>query len=336
MADKIRRIEEKDFLEVSALYNGRKSVKELKWLFTNPGDSTIYNAFVAENNKNEIIGVIGYVLSIYSQNIFELSGSIPISWKLHSEYKGMAGVLLFKKVMNLGDFGITIAGSETAKDLYKLFKYKYISKIDQYYKILDLKGSYRSLHRKSILKTVGMFAYLSPSYFKNPKHSVDDIYFKRYDGSNFIEEQSSKNLFKKKITKNYIDWLLDCPLVKTYAFTIKKDKLNLGTCVLYIKEKDGVKKGRIVHLPYLGSDIKIWESVIDKCIYYLKENGCCIVNASAHNTMNKKGYLSSGFVNIKKHYKPLYIKDPKNSLDHIDLNNWYLQYSEGDKAYRSF
>lgn len=338
MADKIRRIEERDLLEVSALYNGRKSVEELKWLFTNPDDSTIYNAFVAEDNKNQIIGVIGYVVSVYSQNSFELSGSIPISWKLHSEYKGIAGVLLFKKVMGLGDFGITIAGSETAKDLYKLFKYKYLSNIDQYYKILELKDSYKSLHRKSFIKTLGMFACLLPSYFNTlkRKQSEDNIGLIKYNGSNFAEDIENTSVFKKKINKNYLDWLLDCPLVKSDAFVIKRGDKNLGVCILYIKEEGNIKKGRIVHLPYLGNDVKIWESVIDRCIYYLKENGCCIVNASAHNTINKKGYLSSGFVNIKKHYKPLYIKDPKKSLDHIDLNNWHLQYSEGDKAYRSF
>jgi len=118
MAEIIRRIEEKDFKAVSALYNGRKSVEELIWLFTNPEDSNSYNAFVAEDKENEIIGVCGYVQSTYFDNKINKSGVIPISWKISSDYKGMAGVLLFKKIISLGDFGITIAGSDTAQNLY--------------------------------------------------------------------------------------------------------------------------------------------------------------------------------------------------------------------------
>lgn len=334
----VRRIEEYDFEAVSLLYNGKKSKKELKWLFANPDESNFYNAFVATNNKNQIIGVIGFVKSNYTQNNTQYLGTIPISWKILENYKGMAGVLLFKKVMKLGDFGITIAGSETAKDLYKLFKYKYFSSIDQYYKILNPQKAFKSLHRKNFLKTLGMFTYLLPSYFYKSKINKfdNDIKLIKYNDSNFSEELENTSVFKKKINKNYIDWLLDCPVLKTYAFTIKKENKFLGTAVLYIKGNHKVKKGRITYLPYLGEDIKVWSSVIKKCIAFLKDQNCCIVDCVAHNNMHHDAYIKSGFINIKKHSKPLYIKDSNHLLKNVDVKNWYLQYSEGDKAYRSF
>lgn len=338
MTEIIRRIEEKDFKAVSALYNGRKSVEELQWLFTNPADPSIYNAFVAIKDQNKLIGVIGYVKSIYTQNNLQYSGTIPISWKLESNYKGMAGVLLFKKVLNLGDFGITIEGSKTAIDLYALFKYKYVSEIQQNYKILDLKKAFKSLHRNNFIKTIGMFGYLLPSYFINSKKKTlyNDIELIKYDGSNYPESMEYNSVFKKEINKNYYDWLLNCPVLKTQGFIIKKGGVFFGTVVLYIKEEENIKKGRIIHLPYLGNDIKIWKSVIGKCITYLKDQNCCIVDSLAHNDMNSESYIQSGFINIKKHSKPLYIKDPNHLLNTIDLNNWFLQYSEGDKGYRNF
>ena len=337
MAEIIRRIEDTDFEAVSAFYNGRKSIEELKWLFTNPDDPGVYNAFVA-TKESKIVGVIGYVLSDYVQDKRIFSGTIPISWKIESHYKGMAGVLLFKKVMNLGEFGITIAGSETAKDLYTLFKYKYVSNIEHFYKILNLKNTYKSLHRKNFIKTLGMFGYLLPSYFSNSKDSAlyKDIELIKYDGSNYVEDVKYDSVLKKQTNKNYIDWLLACPILKPHAFIIKKENEFLGTGVLYIKEEKNIRKGRIVHLPYLGEDLKIWESVIEKCIAFLKEEGCCIIESVAHNRINQEAYKKTGFINIQKHSKPLYIKDSKELLRKVDLKNWFLQYSEGDKSYRSF
>lgn len=339
MAEKIRRIEDGDFQAVSALYNGRKSVEELQWLFTNPDDQSIYNAFVAIDKENQVIGVIGYVLSDYNHGGNKrIKGVIPISWKLLPDYKGMAGVMLFKKILALGKFGLTIAGSETAQDLYKLFKFKYVSDIDHYYKILNAPNALKSLHRKSIVKTLGMFGFLLPSYFKKSKTRLlnGNIKLIPYDGVHYMQETAYDDIFKKTISKNYIDWLLHCPILKTYAFNIQYKNKNLGTCVMYISGKGKNSKGRIVHLPYLENDIIIWESVINKCSNFLRQEGCCMVSGLAHNKENQIAYQKAGFIKIKKHSKPLFIKDSQSVLDDIDLNNWFLQFSEGDKAYRSF
>jgi hypothetical protein len=112
------------------------------------------------------------------------------------------------------------------------------------------------------------------------------------------------------------------------------DSQYYGICVLYIKNINGINRGRIVHLPYLGNNETLWESVIEKCITFFKKEKCCIVTALAHNSINQLGYIKSGFIRIKKHRKPLFIKDTNQKLSSFHVDNWFLQFSEGDKAYR--
>ena len=337
MAEIIRRIEDNDFQKVSALYNNRKSVEELRWLFKDPDNSIVYNAFVAINNNNQIIGVIGYASSTYKQGIIEVVGVIFMSWIISPDYKGFAGVTLLKKVLEQGDFGIALGGTTTAKNLYPVFKYKHLSNIDVYYKILNFRYFTNSHKRSNLTKRLGINAFLLPSYFKNSSHKslYKDLNLIPYNGNNFVEEKEYDNIFNKKITKNYIDWLLDCPTLKTYAFSIKKGNDYLGICVLYIEKiNNSCNRGRIVHLPFLGFDKKIWVSVIEKCLLFLKRERCCFVSGLAHNDMNHKGFTESGFIKIKNHHTPIYVKDNNHKLNSIDLDNWNMQYSEGDQAYR--
>jgi len=268
----IRRIEDRDFEAVSALYNGRKSVEELKWLYSDPDNSKIYNAFVAVNQKGEIIGEIAYMLSVYSQEDQKINGAIPFNWKIIDNYKGLAGILLFKKVLSLGDFSFAIGGTNEALSLFPLFKLKETLRIHQFYKILDLCKFSRSFKRKNKKKTLGMIGYLLPSFFyKTNKDVYPDLKFIRYTGLNYTKEQNTKNVFRKEITKNYIDWLLACPVAQSYAFTIKKGNINYGVCVLYIKKIKKYNRGRIIHLPFLGDNKSLWNAVISQCIKIFKK-----------------------------------------------------------------
>lgn len=338
MAEIIRRIEEKDFQEVSALYKNRKSIEELKWLYINPENPNIYNAFVAVNSQNKIIGEIAYSLSIYEQGEKKINGVIPINWKVIPNYKGMAGVLLFKKILSLGDFGIAISGSDTAINLYPLFNLKYHSRISHFYKILDIISLLKHYKRKNFIKTYGMIGELLPSYIRpHQKRISNNVEFIPYNGSNYSEEnKANKKVFKKKISKNYIDWLLSCPILKTYGFRIIEDHKSLGICVLYIQKIDKLKFGRIVHLPDLGEDKKLWENVIYRCTDFFKKQNCSLIMGLAHNKMNYTGYKISGYKEIQKHAMPLFIKDRNKILRGINLKDWLIQYSEGDKGYRNF
>ena len=50
--------------------------------------------------------------------------------------------------------------------------------------------------------------------------------------------------------------------------------------------------------------------------------------------MVRTGYKKSGFMKIEKHSKPFYLKTKRNEFLPVDIKDWDLQYSEGDKAYR--
>lgn len=336
MTEIIRRIEERDFEFIASMYNNEKSVPELKWLFTDPDESNKYNAFVAIDETDNLIGVIGYSLAVYTDGIHKLSGVIPMSWKISSDYKGFAGIQLFKKVLSVGDFGIAIAGSDTAIQLYPLFKYRFFSPGYQYYKLLSFKNAFISLKRTNLLKTIGMIGYLSPSRIINFKkeNNYPEIELIPYKAGDFHEDKNHPSLFRKVITENYINWLLNCPKVNAYAFCVKHGNEYLGNCVLYIKKVNNVNRGRIVHLPFLGPDQNLWSSVIQKCIAFFNTKRCCLVTALAHNNMNQAGLSKSGFMKIESHAKPIFIKDSNNKIDPIALQYWFLQYSEGDKAYR--
>lgn len=335
MSELIRRIEDRDFKAVSALYNGRKTVKELKWLYTDPDDRRKYNAFVAENERHEVIGAIAYSLSTYIQGDRKIKGVIPMNWKILEDYKGMAGILLFKKILSFGDFTFVISGSETALNLYSLFKLNKALEIVQFYKILNLYALLKSYKRKNFIKTYGVIGYLLPSYYKNSnkKTLYQDIEFIQYDGKDYLEELNFDGAFKKEISKNYVDWLLSCPVVNSIAFQIKRGHKKYGICVLYIKTVNKVKRGRITYLPFLGNDKKLWNSVITKCIEFFKKEKCCFITGQSYHETVTTCYLDSGFIKIDKHHDPLFIKDSKSKLQSMSIENWHLQYAEGDKAY---
>ncbi len=339
MADIIRRIEKRDFTEVSDLFimeNGileeGNTVEELMWLFTDPENKNQFNAFVAVDDSNTIIGVIGYALSMYTQKAKVIIGVTPFSWKLKSNYKGIAGISLFRKVSELGDIGIAIGGTDIARKLYPLFKYKFLIHSNNYYKMLSISNYYKTLKRKNILKKMSILGFLLPSYFifSLNKSLNKDKSLIPYNYRNFVEDKEFENVFKKKITKNYIDWQLNCPRLNAYAFVVKKGNDNLGMCVLNIQKFENTFKGRIVHLPYLGNNKNLWISVIKKCLVFFRKKGCCFVSGLAINNMCQQGLYKSGFIKIKSHHEPIYIKDSLKRTDQFNIDNWHFQFSEGD------
>lgn len=340
MGEVIRRINVEDFKEVSDLFtdDDYNSVEELMWLFGDPYDSNKFNAFVALNESNAIVGVIGYIISTYTDGKKEFVGVIPNSWMLINGYKGMAGVSLFKKISELGDVAIAIGGTEIARKLYPMFKYQYLIHDRYFYKVLNLFNYYKTLKRRNVLKKIGMFGVLAPSYFRRPskKDLYKDVFFEPYSGDNFVGEENYSNVFQKKVTKNYIDWLLKCPRLTSFAFVIRKGQEKLGICVLYVQNFGNTMKGRIVHLPFLGYDKKLWASVIAKCISFLKKQGCNSISSVAINDRCQKGLYATGFINIKIHREEIYFKDPKHELDKFDINSWHFQFSEGDLGLRNF
>jgi hypothetical protein len=335
MAESIRRVVREDLAEISNLYDGRKSVKELAWLFVDPANEERFNAFVAINEKDQIIGVIGYVLSTYFHSNKQIEGVIPISWKISNTHQGFAGVMLFKKVLEQGQFAIAIEGSEIAQKLYPLFKYKLVSKSSVYYKILNRSKFYKSINKRGILRRLALFSLLLPSSFYRSSLIWNDnshIEFVPFDGETVVNGENYPKVFCKQVDKESVNWLIACPNLDSYAFNMIINKTSLGICVMYIQAVQGVRRGRIVYLPFLGYDYSIWVGVLDECIRFFKKHKCSLVSVLAHHKACHSGLKKAGF--IPRHIKPIFLKDKNRSLDAVDMENWHIQYNEGDKAYR--
>ena len=338
MAEIIRRIEEKDFEEVSKIHEFDNDVEELKWLYRNTEDENVYNGFVAVNTNNEIIGSICYKYFNYCLNGTKTLCVVPANWILKSGYKGIAGVLLFKKVSNLGEVSVAVEGTEVAQKLYTMFKYKEVASSNYYYKVLNVKNFYRGLKRKNYLMKLSMFGFLLISYFKASleKNIYNDVHLVPYDYSNFVKPIIDESVLQKEVTSNFIDWLVDCPSVKSLCYVLKRGDHELGMCVMYVKEQNKNFKGRIIQLPYLGEDNKLWASAISKCVDVLRNNNCNVVSiVSLHHAMNS-GIVDSGFKKIKRHSQPIYLKDMENKFKLLNTNDWHFQFSEADISFRNF
>jgi len=333
----IRRLERNDFPAVCALFNYERDEAELKWLFESRDGKDIYNAYVAEYNK-EIVGVISYLTDSYVYEEKNYQGVIPISWMISNNYKGLAGVLLFKKVFNQGDLGMAISGSSTARDLYSLFKFGFVGNAHVYFRITSFNNLYSVVRKRTFLKTIGFITYLLPTFFRNKikAKKASQLSFSIYKGNIFNNEKDHFSVFRKKVSKKYIDWLLACPNVDSYAFLIKKGQQYLGICVVYVGRKGKGKVGRIAYLPYLGDDLNLWYETIDYCVAFLKEKNCSMVSGIAYHELNHKGLVISKFKKIDRYSLPIYSKSINKNVGLINWNNWMFQFSEGDNAFRDF
>ena len=137
MSTKIRRTEKSDLALIADLYQGRKNVEELDWVFKNPTKEDEYNSFVAINEKNEIIGVIGYTRDSYIYRDRKFTGILPFNWLVSDKYRGIIGIKLLQEVYKSGDFGFGLHGSESSFPLYKLVKLLYVSDFHILVKVLN-------------------------------------------------------------------------------------------------------------------------------------------------------------------------------------------------------
>ncbi|WKK66830.1 hypothetical protein [Lutimonas zeaxanthinifaciens] len=338
MKELIRRIEESDFEHAAPLFKVpyKKSIEELKWLFKDPNDKNEYNGFVCISNE-ELVGVIGYIDVSYTDGTVDFKGVIPMSWQLKENYKGFAGILLFKKVLALGDFCIAIAGSSTAKQMYPMFKYRYLFNIYEYYKVLDLKSSFCLITKKGRLKSLAKLLWLNTARFRiNIKFKkTRNVVFENYNQTEEQIKEINYGIIRRKLNKNQINWFLKCPLVKSMAFKVYLDESFLGYVILYIKSQDGCNQGRIVHLPYVDDKHLSYE-IFHKCLQILKKHKCSFVSSWLHHDAHSSSLKNHGFKRIKNKIIPFYLKDKRNVFENHNLDNWFLQYSEGDKAYRNF
>ncbi len=330
---KIRRLIKKDIPEIIQLFRNRKSDKELNWILRDPENPLSYNAFVAITNEDIIVGVIGYVLSTFLDNKKLIKGVIPMLWLIRRNYRGLAGILLLKKVLELGEFGYGIEGTQMAQELFLKFKYNKVSQRFSYKKTYDPIKYFIDSDKSFIDKIVRIIPRIPNYVMSFQKPSIyKDIELIKYNGDNYFEEGHSDSVFHVNVNKRFIDWLNACPFLESYVFGIKHKDKKLGMCVFYINQSKEKRLGRIVYMPYLGKDIKLWNTVIKKSLKFFKDKNCFIVDTIGINHHHVVSLQRFGFIK-SVNPQPIFLRDPKQLLKNVNFDDMHMQYTEGDNAY---
>jgi len=336
----IRRTTESDLDGIRDLSNESNSYPDalhhdknlqLKWLLMDTDMNNSFRSFVAVDDK-KVIGHIGYVRSYYHYRSEKYVGVHPITWNVEEKYRGLLGLNLLSNAMKDCDFNIIIGGTEMAQKIYRSLNFNLLThatkfvkvlKHLKYYKIMD--GSLPIRIAKTIYHSRGILKKRRISLSKGSDATVElvaDIHKFKYE----IDDSVMANIPNEK----HIDWILSCPDVKTYAFSIRAEHGTCGFAICYTqKTANDILVGRIVHISNLGSELKLWHQVIFLLEKFLRIKRCATISILATypvliRALNQSGYLS-------KVKSPVWIK---GNVTDIPLVSWHLTYLEGDLSYR--
>jgi len=309
-----------------------KNFEELNWLFSDPANEEHYNGFIARNKTNEVAGVIGYTINNYQCRDTIYSGVIPMSWLVSPSDRGILGVQLLLKVMNLADFGFAIHGSEDAIQTYQAVRLKNVAKAHVYTKVFHLKNYLKSENLFSIKTWIKALFYYGNkrSYSFNPELTLAP-----YKGEPTARQYPSNDL-AIYTTNERTKWLEKCPVVESEVYSLMDDDTVIGTCICYVERHyHGQPRGRIVHIPYMAQQYKAYRQTISMLEAKLIDMGCCSITILASQTNIRKALKMQGyrFIDITQGTL-IFIKDPKKLFIDHPFSEWYLTYYESDKGYR--
>ena len=327
-----------DILDVEKLYREVyadrphliKGKKELEWLFSDPHQEGTMPGFVARTPWHELVGVIGYSQNKYRFDGRELKGVIPISWMISPKHRGILGIQLLQKVMNEGDFGFAIQGSKEAQMSYQAVRLKYVGAAHIYTKVLRPLAYVRSgvpFSPANLLKA----GYYLGRQKAPPAQSL--VRLEPGSGSQGLNHAPVKHLAMVPEARRN-QWLKDCPLVEMISFTLYYQDKEKGPAICYICETAGIRRGRIVHIPYLGNDTEAYQQAIALLEQELVERSCCSINALAMQSASRLALANQGYRTWKSTARNLYVRDPDKLLEGVALTQWYLTFYESDKGYR--
>ena len=207
----IRRTTRDDIHDLVELYSHTKNSVELSWLLPDPLEQNPFRSFVAVS-ENKVIGHIGYVVSKFKYNGLEFSGVHPQAWIVSPEYrKHGIGLKLMMKVLDMGDFGYLIGGSKATMRIFPDLGFKLKYYIHEYVKLLG--------------------SYYTPPSLGTEKNMISLV---EYNRKELVNNQFLNDVFINTQERSHIDWLLDCPLCDTYAFSIFQNDTQQGIVICYI------------------------------------------------------------------------------------------------------
>ncbi len=339
MADKIRLVERDDIQKIVSLYKGEKTYEELNWLLRDPYDSSKYSAYVAVNPDDKVVGMIGFFISRYTFGDKKIVGVMPMSWKIADGYKGISGVNLLNKVLSQGQFSMTVQGSDIAQKLYYAFNLRVIGAARVYIKVFYPRLYFISMKKeRGMYSRLGNFVSAMPSYLiKHTRDQVRSLVIREIDKKQMDRNNPylNKDYFEKEVTFEYLRWLASCPILDTHLFEIKNENRFFGYCLCFIKSlPNGTSRGRVVYKPNFGNDKNMLKELLTYLEDFFIKRGCCSVTILALDKASSDVLEEQHFVNCKKKQKPIYVKSKNGALTDLTIDKWYMQYTEGDKAYR--
>ena len=338
MGYQIKQISRADLPDIQKLYQEIyaelphliKEADELEWLYTDPHHGSDFLGYIAHTPDQEIAGIISYSLNPYKFGDHEYKGVIPVSWMIAPAHRGLLGIQLLKKVMKEGDFGFAIQGSKEAQQSYKVAKLKYVGAANIYTKVLKPLAYIRSQ------KGFSFKSFLKTCYYLGRKRGLPGKSEMRLEPG-----LDSLGIHHSPVTHLAMvpdagrnSWLKACPLVELLSYTVFHRGKEKGPALCYISNTKGIKRGRIVHIPYMGDETESYQQTIRLLEKELTARGCCSVNALAMQSASRRAFLLQGYKTRRNAQRNLYVSDPGNLLDGVDLNQWYLTYYESDKGYR--
>jgi hypothetical protein len=304
----------------------------LKWLFTDPDDESKLVGFVAYDENNRLVGVIGYVISKYCINNRIVSGVIPRSWMVSPAYRGVLGFQLLLKVIKLADFAFTIEGSAIAQSSYKAVRLNHIFDAHVYFKVFNPLKFFLSSEKKSLKELIrGLYYFSLRSCFIGKRN------LSLLENDNGITSLGSNHDdFSIIEDTNRIKWLMQCPLLDSYSYVILDHGKQIGIALCYIRKvRENLLRARIVYISYFGKEKQRWIEIVKTLEKKIRDKGCCSISVLAANSAFTESLQKNGYKTSNRAKKSVYIRDDNKCLEGIQLNEWHLTYYEGDKGYRN-
>ena len=331
---KIRRSTEQDITGIVRLYDNRKSNDELEWLLLESRNPCILRSFVAINSNNEVCGHIGYIVYNYRINKEFITGMHPLNWIVSPSVSGPVGLLLLKEVIKIGngDFTFMIGGSQLTRKISPLIRFPLVFHLIDAIQVINWFGYYNLQKGNSFRKIIKTTMYFLQSLISIKRKKYDsNIHLEKYNEVKY-KQISVKNVFYNDLSDLSINWLINCPIVNSYAFIIKKKKEIIGYTILYIYKNNTIKTGRIVHISFLEEE-NDWIVALNNIYKFFKDNGCSIITALGCHPVFIKCLKNTGYI-FSGSKRPVYIRDDKKIIKDLSLRSMHFTFCEADMGYR--
>ena len=206
------------------------SKKFLDWFAGGSRGYEISNIFDLENKK--LIAIL-FRKKFLSRIRGKKTSTFWLShWIVDRRYRGIAGLVIIKKFLDLSKLYFTINPSETAIEIYKLFKWKLCSNFTRYLFFLDTNAVNKFSLRKVKNKLFNISYHNKQNYRKTKLLIKERVTSKNYDVKNY-------KIFNNAVlrTSEFIKWrYINHPFFKYKVFLLGSSKVETAVAIFRISK----------------------------------------------------------------------------------------------------